>query len=244
MATTRLKEAEQISAMQVGFDSSWLLDLGRLPLENLSSGFGDPNLSSIFMYKVPKLTPDDTCSRALEPEPFDLHRALTGRAFEPATADTVLAQRLLKLGSVVRHIASCTSAEWVGIYRVIPSDTIAYPVLVGSSSTLVKEAYVGAPSRPFFPLTAEFAAKSNNSTVGLSGDAIVIQDTRCIDDDTPYYSCDGKVRSELCAPIRNDSGKIIGIMDVEAFAPGFFTPERVSLILNMCSRLGAVQLFC
>jgi hypothetical protein len=47
-----------------------------------------------------------------------------------------------------------------------------------SSSTdvdaLVKEGYVGGISRPVFPLTAEFAALSNNSAVAMSGRAVVI----------------------------------------------------------------------
>ena len=39
---------------------------------------------------------------------------------------------------------------------------------------LVKLAYVGRPSRAEFPLTKEFAEKSTNSTVGLTGRATVI----------------------------------------------------------------------
>lgn len=202
-------------------------------------------LAALFTYRIPRVTADDeTCSRGLDPEPFDLHRALTGVSFSVSAVDAAHAIRLSKLGAVVRHVARCTGAEWAGVYRVVPSDAAAYPVLVGSASTLLKEAYVGAPSRPFFPLTAAFAAKSNNSTVGMSGDAVVIQDTRRLDDETPYYSCDGSVRSELCAPVRAPDGRVIGIMDVEAFAPGFFTPERIAFVLDVCAQLGAVRLFC
>ncbi len=39
---------------------------------------------------------------------------------------------------------------------------------------LVKEAYVGEPSRAYFPLTEEFALTSNNSTAALRQHAIVI----------------------------------------------------------------------
>ena len=242
MASMRLSQADQASARQVPFDASWKIDMG--------SVFGAvpsdaAELAALFSYRIPRVTADDeTCSRGLNPEPFDLHRALTGMSFSLSAVDAAHATRLSKLGTVIRHVARCTGAEWAGIYRVVPSDAAVYPVLEGSVTTLLKEAYVGAPSRPYFPLTATFAAKSNNSTVGMSGDAVVIQDTRRLGDETPYYSCDGSVRSELCAPLRAPDGRIIGIMDVEAFAPGFFTPERIAFVLDICTQLGAAQLFC
>ena len=123
----------------------------------------------MFTYQVPRLTPDaETCLRGLDPVPFDLHRALTGVPFTASAADAVHTMRLSKLGAVVRHVARCTGAEWAGVYRAVPSDAAVYPILAGSDTTLLKEAYVGAPSRPFFPLTAAFAAKSNNSTEAIT----------------------------------------------------------------------------
>lgn len=237
MASLRLSSSDQASARGVAFDESWHLCAASVP------SAPSPDLSALFTYRIPRVTLGDTCAKSLEPEPFDLHRALTGRPFDPEAVDAALAERISKLASIVKHVARCTTAEWVGVYRVVKSDVTAYPVLSGSETTLLKEAYVGAPSRPFFPLTEEFASKSNNSTVGRSGVAVIIQDTRRIGDDTPYYSCDGSVRSELCAPILDSDGSVIGIMDVESFAPSFFTPERVSFVLDMCAQLGTARLF-
>ena len=42
----------------------------------------------------------------------------------------------------------------------------------------VKLAYVGRPSRAEFPLTRAFAEGSSNSTVGLTGRALYVDDLR------------------------------------------------------------------
>src|SRR5206468_690344 len=87
-------------------------------------------------------------------------------------------------------------------------------------TVLVKESYLGVMSRPEFPLTQEFAEHSNNSTVGLTGKAVIIQDVRA--HAGPYYNCDSKVNSELCVPIINQNNAIIGIIDAESFKPNHF----------------------
>jgi L-methionine (R)-S-oxide reductase len=238
----RLSPAEQAEARSVAIDPSWRLDL----LDLSSQPLPLDDLAALFTYRIPLDTGSDGCARpgVFEPEPFDLHRALTRRGFGEGDVDAFEARRLSQLRAVVAHVGRCTGAEWVGVYRVIQSDPATYPVLAGSELTLLKEAYVGAPSRPFFPLTAAFASKSNNSTVGMTGDAVLIHDTRQLDADTPYYSCDGHVRSELCAPITEPgTGRILGIMDVEAFAPRFFSPERVACVLDACSQLAQMRLF-
>jgi len=63
---------------------------------------------------------------------------------------------------------------------------------------LVKEAYVGEPSRAEFPLTESFAERSNNSSVGLSGEAVLVEDVA--EHDGPYYECDDSVRSGSAVP--------------------------------------------
>jgi len=45
---------------------------------------------------------------------------------------------------------------------------------VSTRSALLKEAYVGEPSRAYFPLTTDFAVGSNNSTVAMSNIGVVI----------------------------------------------------------------------
>ena len=106
----------------------------------------------------------------------------------------------------------------------------------------MKEAYVGEPSRAYFPLTQEFAKGSNNSTVGLTNTAIVIPDTQHIDSDVAYYVCSSKVRAEVCAPIARD-GVVVGIIDVEAWRPNHFARKDVDVILHTCAALADRNLF-
>lgn len=242
MAVHRLSPAEQVIARATPFAEAWRLQLSS---SQIAPHIDRTDLASLFLYRVP-LDVGEGCARsgALEPHPFDLHKCLTGRPFRADDADLVEAARLAKLRCVAQHVARCTGAEWAGVYRVVASDPEIYPTLTGSERTLLKEAYVGAASRPFFPLTPAFAAQSNNSTVGLTGDAVLIHDTKLLSTDTPYYTCDGHVRSELCAPVTDPAtGTVLGIMDIEAFAPRFFTPDRVALVLDMCAQLADHRLF-
>ena len=156
------------------------------PIVNLSciaapAQFTDAETDSLLKWSIPLLTEDGSCSRsdALDPVPFNLSGVLGA----PTLA---LLQRLWTLRSAMQIIGSTTGAQWAGVYRVIPSPAVA------AEQTLLKEAYIGSPSRPFFPLTDAFAETSNNSTVGMTGVAIIIHDTRQLNADTPYYVCDNK----------------------------------------------------
>jgi putative methionine-R-sulfoxide reductase with GAF domain len=54
--------------------------------------------------------------------------------------------------------------------------------------------------------------------------------------------CSNKVLSELCAPIVNSAGQVIGIIDAESWQKSFFTPERTEAILRICYDLGQINL--
>lgn len=204
-------------------------------------------------WRVPKVSPEGTCSRPddLMPEPFDLLHAIYGKKLDETPLDDLLLRRIAVLKVIVMELVEATGADWVGVYRLIKEHPAA-----PSPRCLVKEAYHGAPSRPFFPLTAEFAAHSNNSNVAMKKEACIIEDTRSLDPDEPYYICDGKVRSELCAPIVDPaSGECIGIIDAESFKPkhfgAFFAAEsgddeatmRTAAVLLACQKLGEAKLF-
>src|SRR5678815_2436765 len=122
---------------------------------------GDP--SSLYSYQVPMLTEDGSCSIVDEmaPVPYDLTGILGGRN-EQTTRRLALLERL------VERVQETTAADWVGIYQR-RANAAGVPVLV-------KLSYVGRPSRAEFPLTQAFAARSTNSTVGLTGRATVIDD--------------------------------------------------------------------
>ena len=152
---------------------------------------------------------------------------------------------------------SYLKAEWGGVYRAVPYPEGGYVATctvcackVASadvvpclhSHALMKEAYVGEPSRAYFPLTEEFAKGSNNSTVGLTNSAIIIPDTQHITGDVAYYVCSSKVRSEVCAPISR-GGQVIGIIDVEAWDANHFSDLHIGVILMVCAKLGERNLF-
>ena len=174
--------------------------------------------SSLYTYPVPMLTEDGTCSIGDEmaPVPYDLAAILGGRT-EQATRRLALLERL------VERAQETTGADWVGIYqrRVNPAGV---PVLV-------KLAYVGRPSRAEFPLTREFAERSTNSTVGLTGRATVIEDvSRHVEAGGGFYVCDAGVQSEACLPILAEGREVAGIVDAEAKPRGFFGAERLAVV--------------
>ena len=177
---------------------------------------GDPD--SLYSYRVPMLTEDGTCSIVDEmaPVPYDLGAILGGKS-EQTTRRLALLERL------VERVQETTGAEWVGIYQK-RVNSAGVPVLV-------KLSYVGRPSRAEFPLTHEFAERSTNSTVGLTGRATVIEDvSRYVEAGGGFYVCDDGVQSEACVPILDEAREVAGIVDVEAKPKGFFGAERLTVI--------------
>src|SRR5689334_1115149 len=163
---------------------------------------GDP--ASLYTYQVPMLTEDGTCSIVdqLAPVPYDLTAILGGRN-EQTT------RRLSLLERLVERAQETTGAEWVGIY--------GKRVNAAGTPVLVKLSYVGRPSRAEFPLTREFAERSTNSTVGLTGRSTVIEDvSKHVEAGGGFYVCDDGVQSEACVPILDEERQVIGIVDVEA----------------------------
>ena len=184
--------------------------------------------SSIYSYPVPMLTEDGSCSIVdqLAPVPYDLRAILGGRS-EQTTRRLALLERL------VERVQETTGADWVGIYqrRTNPSGT---PVLV-------KLAYVGQASRAEFPLTREFAERSTNSTVGLTGRATVIDDvSKHVEAGGGFYVCDDGVQSEACVPILDAARQVIGIVDAEAKPRSFFGAERLTVIAALAVVAAAV----
>ena len=204
-------------------------------------------------WSVPKLSATaDASSCGKEYESFNLLSSVFGvpMPLTAVSAASAPVRRLAPLRAIVGQLQELTGAEWLGVYRVIDSPPSARPG-GASERCLVKEAYCGAPSRPFFPLTARFAEASNNSAVGLSGVACILSDTSALAGDDPYYVCDSRVQSELCAPICDPSGAVIGILDAEAFKPHYFSrtdespagEARADALLLACQQLGAARLF-
>ena len=188
---------------------------------------GDPH--SLYTYQVPMMTEDGACSIVdqLAPVPYDLTGILGGRS-EQTT------RRLSLLERLVERAQETTGAEWVGIYQK--------RVNAAGIPVLVKVSYVGRPSRAEFPLTHEFAERSTNSTVGLTGRATVIEDvSRHVEAGGGFYVCDDGVQSEACVPILDESRQVIGIVDAEAKPKGFFGADRLAVVAALAIVAAAVM---
>lgn len=183
---------------------------------------------SLYTYRVPMLTEDGTCSilDELAPVPYDLTAVLGGRS-EQTTRRLALLERL------VERAQETTGAEWVGIYQ--------RRTHAPGAPILVKVAYVGRPSRAEFPLARDFAERSTNSTVGLTGHAIVIDDvSKHVEAGGGFYVCDEGVQSEACVPILDAGRHVIGIVDAEAKPKAFFGATRLAVIAALALVAGAV----
>jgi len=174
--------------------------------------------ASLYTYTVPMLTEDGACSIVdkLAPVPYDLAAILGGRS-EQTTRRLALLERL------VERAQQTTGADWVGIYQRRANSA--------GTAVLVKLAYVGRPSRAEFPLTTEFAQRSTNSTVGLTGRATVIDDVgKHVEAGGGFYVCDDGIQSEACVPILDENRQVVGIVDVEANPKAFFGADRLAVV--------------
>ncbi|KAK3273575.1 hypothetical protein CYMTET_18190 [Cymbomonas tetramitiformis] len=150
-------------------------------------------VQSMYEYQVPIVAEGGACSRKKEmaAEPYCLADSLgLGKDYE-ALATHPQTARIWCLGKIMKLLAEEISAEWVGVYRSVD---------LGSGPVLLKEAYVGRPSRAEFPLTKEFAENSNNSTVGLTGAVLGIIDAEAFRPE--HFTTEFRARiDKVCAGI-------------------------------------------
>ena len=187
-------------------------------MEVLGEKVAAGDLDSLYTYPVPMMTEDGACSIVdqLAPMRYDLGPILGGRNDQTT-------RRLALLKRLAERAQQTTGADWIGIYQR-RENAMGIPVLV-------KVAYVGRPSRAEFPLTAEFAERSTNSTVGLTARTAVIDDVgKHVEAGGGFYVCDDGVQSEACVPILGDDRQVAGIVDAEAKAKAFFGADRLAVI--------------
>jgi L-methionine (R)-S-oxide reductase len=187
-----------------------------------------------WQYQVPELGEGGACSifSQLQTEPYDLKQILPVQSAPSLGLSTTLgslttAQALTKLQAITNFYQQQTGFDWFGIYQSRVNQQ--------TEAVLVKLTYYGAASRPEFPLTADFAKYSNNSTVGLTGRAKIINHVAdYVAAGGEYYTCDPKVSAEACLPLFDQSGKIVGIIDAEDFNNNVFTADAIALLVAIC----------
>lgn len=204
--------------------------------QNLSQWVQQHQAKTIWQYQVPLLGEGGTCSLfgELDDTPFDLTSTLNAQQ-----------QQLVPLAQAVSDwVKENTNVDWFGIY--LSRDD-------GQQQVLTKLAYFGAPSRAEFPITAEFAQISNNSNVGLTGQRRTINNVQeYVASGGEYYTCDPKVKSELCWPIllpensdkniaqTDTENEILGIIDAESFTTDSFdqsTQDKFEAVVQVLSEL-------
>jgi putative methionine-R-sulfoxide reductase with GAF domain len=181
-------------------------------------------LNPLYLVKVPKLSADGSCSLhgELDPVPYDLAEALGGRELRTSLC-------LLILGELLEHVANRAGLDWVGVYQARP---------VAGGRALVKLASSGKPSRAEFPLTEEFAKRSNNVAVALSGKARVIADVKAhLAAGGAYYACDPEIQSEACLPLLDAKGQVVGVLDAESARKDAFDNERLATLVALATEV-------
>jgi putative methionine-R-sulfoxide reductase with GAF domain/ADP-ribose pyrophosphatase YjhB (NUDIX family) len=180
--------------------------------------------NELYRYVVPKLGEDGACSifDEMEAEPYDLSVTLGG-------INEANTQALVKLKTLVQLAQEQSAAGWLGIYQARASSSADN---AKDARSLTKLAYLGKPSRAEFPLTQAFAEGSTNSKVGLSGQAVIIDDVAAWQaQGGGFYVCDPEVQSEACVPIFNRAGEVIGIIDAEAQPLAHFDAQHLMPIV-------------
>lgn len=181
-----------------------------------------------WQFRVPELGEGGSCSLfgTLSDEPYDLTPILGGQT-------DANQQLLAKVTAIVQFYQAHSASHWFGVYQRRENPA--------GETVLVKLAYFGAESRAEFPLTPEFAAISNNSTVGLSGRGRIINDVPAyLAQGGEYYTCDPKVQAEACLPLLNSQGDVVGIIDSEAFVQHIFTGKELALVVAVALTLPAL----
>jgi L-methionine (R)-S-oxide reductase len=210
-------EQSGLSALLQGQETA--IELAVAALKTQLAAVAAPTVT--WSYQVPELGEGGACSLfgQLAEQPYDLAATLG--------QNEATAQALSQLTAVVQNYQQSNDSDWFGIYQKRQNPE--------GETVLVKLAYFGAASRAEFPLTAEFAQISNNSTVGLTGKAKVINDvTAYLTAGGEYYTCDPKVLSEACLPLLNSKGELAGIIDAEAFKRQAYHTEALVRLVAIC----------
>jgi L-methionine (R)-S-oxide reductase len=129
-----------------------------------------------------------------------------------------IGEKLQELGAFVLAGAKkpdqlCTMAEmiraacdyrWVGIYKIVRGDFV-----------IVAKTGKCPPAYPRFPITQGLAASALESK-----QAVMVAD---VHKDPRYLPTFGSTNSEIVVPVMTESGKVVGLIDVESEKLNAFT---------------------
>ena len=136
------------------------------------------------------------------------------RIAESSETREVRARRIAEL------IRNTGSYRWVGIYDVTPHEIAA-----------IAWSGAGDPAFPRFPVT-----QGLNGVAVSSGKTVIVGDVM---QDARYLTTLGNTRSEMVVPVRNESGAIVGTIDVESeIADRFQDADRE--LIERCATEAAI----
>lgn len=229
----RVKPSVKLNEHEV---ADYVVKLRKLALDASEKSLEGVDLEKLFTFRVPIMDPDG-CSRVdgtLAQDPYDLRKVLFSAEAQSVNGFFKQPQtrQVFVLDALVDRVINDVGVNWLGFYQKRK--------MRSGDDTLVKLAYRGAESRAEFPLTREFARKSNNSTVGITGTGIIINDIERYlwEEGGPYYQCDSRVHSEACLPVfAASSDEVIGIIDAESHERNKFSEREMTMLFGTCIAL-------
>jgi len=119
---------------------------------------------------------------------------------------------------VAEEIRKAGDYRWVGIYEVGPEEIS----VIGWSGP-------DAPAHPRFPKDRGLCGAA-----AASGKTVVVGD---VTEDPRYLTTLGTTRSEVVVPIKNEAGKVVGLIDVESDQIEAFVPMDIRLLETSAASL-------
>ena len=111
-----------------------------------------------------------------------------------------------QLAEVAEMIRAACGYRWVGIYKIVRGDFV-----------IVAKTGECPPAYPRFPITQ-----------GLAGAAVEAKEAIMVGDvhkDARYLPTFGSTNSEIVVPVMTESGKVVGLIDVESEKLDAFTED-------------------
>ena len=123
--------------------------------------------------------------------------------------------------------------SWVGFYLIAPKNGEAFDV-AGSAGNTDVELILG----PFQGKVACTHIALGKGVCGVSAEedkTLIVPDVSKF---AGYIACDSEARSEIVVPLRDATGKVIGVLDIDSNTEGRFSEaDDESRDLEECARL-------